>query len=80
METPKDKCHTTTNGDPVIKGGVVGIPLTGSTPPYFCACPKPGPGLPTSYFMVFFVFRELRWEVIVRFVNNFERKYDAQCC
>ena len=29
---------------------------------------------------LFFVFRELRWEVIVRFVNNFERKYNAQWC
>jgi hypothetical protein len=34
------------------------------------ACPKPGPGFPTSY-VVFFMFNELR-EVIVRFVNNGE--------
>jgi hypothetical protein len=33
-------------------------PLTGSTPPHFCASPKPGPGFPMSYVMVFFVFNE----------------------
>jgi hypothetical protein len=39
------------------------------TLPYFCACPKPGPGYPTSYVMVFLMFIELRWEVIVCFVD-----------
>jgi len=39
-----------------------GIPLTCLTLPHFCACPKPGPGFPTSYAMVFFVLSELRWE------------------
>ena len=38
----------------------VGILLTGLTLSQFCACPKPGPGFPTSYIMVFFVFNELR--------------------
>jgi hypothetical protein len=34
--------------------GRVGIPLTGLTPPYFCACPKPGPAFPMSYVVVIF--------------------------
>jgi hypothetical protein len=46
------------------------IPLTGLTLPLFPACPKPGPGFPTSY-VVFFMFNELR-EVIVLFFNNGE--------
>ena len=33
-------------GEPVIKRGRVGFPLTGLTPPHFCACTKPGPGFP----------------------------------
>ena len=37
--------------------GRVGIPLTGLSPPHFCACPNPGPGYPTSYVVVSFVFR-----------------------
>jgi hypothetical protein len=32
-----------------------GISLTGLTPPHFCACPKPGPGFPTSYVVFFSV-------------------------
>ena len=42
-------------GDRVIKEG---IPLTGATLPRFCACPKPGPGFPTSYVVVLSVFSE----------------------
>jgi hypothetical protein len=38
--------------------GRAGIPLTGLTIPLFCACPKSGPGFPTSYVVVFFVFSE----------------------
>jgi hypothetical protein len=45
------------------------IPLNDLTPPPFCACPKPGPGFTTAYVMVFFVFSELRWVVIVHFVD-----------
>jgi hypothetical protein len=56
------------SGDPIIKRGV-GISLTGLTPPYFCACPKPGTGFPTSYAMVFFMSSELRREVIFHFVD-----------
>jgi hypothetical protein len=29
--------------------GRVGIPLTSLTLPHFCACPKTGSGIPTSY-------------------------------
>ena len=43
--------------------------LTGLSPPHVCACPKPRPKSSTSYVVVFFVFSELRWEVIVRFVD-----------
>ena len=45
------------------------IPLIGLTLTHFCACPKPEPAFPTSYFMVFFVFNEWRWKGIVRFVD-----------
>ena len=34
-----------------------------------CACPKLGPGFLTSYVAVFFMFNELSWEAIVRFVD-----------
>jgi len=34
--------------------------FSGLTPPHFCACPKPGPGFPTSYVMVFFMFNYLK--------------------
>jgi hypothetical protein len=33
------------------RGEGIGIQLTGLTPPYFYACPKPGPGFP--FFFVF---------------------------
>ena len=36
---------------------------------HFCCCPKPGPGFLTSYVVMFFVFSELRLEVIVHFVD-----------
>ena len=29
------------------------IPFFGLTPSHYCACPKPGPGFPTSYVVVF---------------------------
>ena len=44
------------------------IPLIGLIQVHICACLKPGPGFLTSYVMVCFVFSELRWEVIVRYV------------
>jgi hypothetical protein len=42
------------------------IPLTGLTPPHFCAYTKPEPGFPTWFFCVFI---HLRREVIVHFVD-----------
>jgi len=30
-----------------------GVPLSGLTPPHVCACPKPEPGFPSSYVVVF---------------------------
>ena len=51
------------------QNGRVWIPLTGLTTQHFDACPKPGPGFPTSYIVVSFVFSELSLEVIVRFVD-----------
>ena len=45
----------------------VGILLFSLTPPQYCACPKPEPGFPTAYVMVFAMFNDLRWEVIVHF-------------
>ena len=49
--------------------GWVRTPLTGLTPPYVWACPKPGPGCPMPYVIVFTVFNGLRWEVVVHFVD-----------
>ena len=49
-----------TVGDPIIKRGKGGIPLTDFTLPPLCASPKPGPGYLTSYDEVFFVINELR--------------------
>ena len=48
------------------EGGLDPI-LTGLTPPYCYACPKPRPGFRTLYSVaIFFVFNGLRWEVVVR--------------
>ena len=49
-------CICITIGDPIIKRGWVGISITGLTLPHFCACPMPGPRIPTSYVVVFFIF------------------------
>ena len=50
--------------------GRIGIPLTGLTLSHFCSCPKPGPGFPMSYVVLFCVqWVQLWWEVIVRFVD-----------
>jgi hypothetical protein len=43
--------------------GRLGIPLNRFNPPHFCACPKQGPGFPTSHVMVFLC------SVIVHFVD-----------
>ena len=45
-----------------------GIPLSGLNLPHLCACSYPGPGFPSSYVVVFFVFSN-RWEV---FSNRWE--------
>jgi len=34
------------------------------TPPHVCVCPKPG-----LFAFLFFVFNDLRWEVVVYFVD-----------
>ena len=43
--------------------------LTSLIPPHNYVCPKQGLGFPTSYIVVFFMFNDLRWEVIVRFID-----------
>jgi hypothetical protein len=47
----------------------IGIPLTGLTLPLFYVCPQPEPDFQRDIAWLFFVFIELRWEVIVRFVG-----------
>jgi hypothetical protein len=42
------------------QAGKVGTPLTGSTPPHYCACPKPGHGSPTSYVVGFLYSVKIR--------------------
>ena len=36
---------------------------------HFCFCLKPGPGFPSIYVVIFYIFNDLRWEVIVHFVD-----------
>ena len=45
------------------------MPLIGLIQPQFCVCPKHEPGFPTSNIVVSFLFNELRWELIVGFVD-----------
>jgi len=45
------------------------MPLTGLILLHFCACPKPGSGFLMSYAIVFFVYNDLRLELIVCFVD-----------
>ena len=35
----------------------------------FLVCPKPGPGIPSAYTVIFFVINDLKWEVFIRFVD-----------
>jgi len=37
--------------------------------PHICTCPKTCPGFPSAYVMVFFVFNDVKWEVVVCFVD-----------
>ena len=53
----------------VIQLSRVGIPLTSLTLPHCCAFPKPGPGLPKPYVVVFFVIDGFKWMVMIRFVD-----------
>jgi hypothetical protein len=56
-----------TVGDQIIKKGRVEIPYTSSTLPHFYACPKSGPGFKMPH--VFFEYNELRWEMVIPFVD-----------
>ena len=47
----------------------VGIPSSGLYPPFIVTCLKPVPGFSTSYVVVCFMFSELRWDMISRFVD-----------
>ena len=38
--------------------------------PHCCVCPKPRLAFPMSYVMVFFMFNDLMYEVVVRFDDN----------
>ena len=49
---------------------MVGIELTGQTPPHFCTCSKPGYGVSTSFVLVFSCSNELELEVIFRFIKG----------
>jgi len=51
--------------------GRVRISLTGFTPPRFCPCPKPESGFPMLHVVVFVVFSEWRWKMIVCFIAIF---------
>jgi hypothetical protein len=43
--------------------------LNGLTLLKCCACPKPGRGFPTSYFVIFLMFNDLWREMVVRFID-----------
>jgi hypothetical protein len=47
----------------------VSVPCLGLTQLYVCVCIMPRPGFPTLYVVVFFMFTDLRSEVIVYFVD-----------
>lgn len=80
-------------GYPNQKG--VGIPMTGLIPPHFLyPCPKSANGFPTPYVVIFFVCNDLRWVVVVRFVDicgmfyhhrfnilfiSWNKNYDPKC-
>jgi len=55
--------------DPIIASERVDIAVTGLTPPHLYACPKSELRIPMPYVVVFFVFIDLRSEVVVRFVD-----------
>ena len=47
----------------------MGILLTGLTLAHFCARPKPGPGFPTPYAIVFFLFNWFEVRVFIGIVD-----------
>ena len=49
--------------------GGVRIPLTGFAPQHFYVCTKPGLWFSTSYIVIFFMFNDLWWDVMVCFVD-----------
>ena len=55
-------------GDQAIKKGW--NPINSLTPPQFYTYLKPGSGFLTSYIMVFLVFIQWRWDVIIHFVDS----------
>jgi hypothetical protein len=54
----KNKVYCIPVGDPVNKREVLKSHEHYLTTPHFCACHKPGLGIPTSYIVVFYVFSE----------------------
>jgi hypothetical protein len=48
----------------------VWITLTGLIKPHLCVCPKQEPWYPSAYVVVFFVFNDLRCEVVGQVVDN----------
>lgn len=44
------------------------------TLPYCFACPKSASGFTMSYVIVFFIFNDLRWRVIVQIFHNYQQK------
>jgi hypothetical protein len=58
------------DGDLITKKWRIGIKLTSLIPEHVCAYPKPGPGFQSTYVIVcFWVFNDLKREMVVRFVN-----------
>ena len=57
-------------GDLIIKRGKVWITLTGLIKPHLCAGPKQEPWYLSGYVVVFFVFNDLRFEVVDHVVDN----------
>ena len=57
----------------------IGLSLTGLILPHLCACPKPGSGFPMPYVLGVFVSKELKWEVVVDFVD-IGGIVDHHCC
>ena len=52
-------------GNAIIKNRMIEIPLTGLKLPCVNVCPHTEPGPDTLYIMLFCIFSDMRWEVIV---------------